>query len=177
MRGPARWSWASFLVVSLACLACRARESEAGGGKESERAAALREASEAIRTLMQTQTAVISRMEATLRAPPDLKAAREAELKKLQDEAASPGTSEARRKQILDVEIPAEKKEGQADGENLKELKRQHDRAVAGRKAMQEKLAELQTQLEQCAGAKAEGQAAPKAEPKAQTGVETKAAP
>ena len=176
MRSLARWSSASFLLVGLACLACRAQE-EGAGGKESERAAALREASGAIQTLMKTQTAEISRMEAILRAPPDLKAAREAELKKLQDEAANPATSEARRKQILEVEIPAEKKESQADGENLKELKRQHDRAVAARKAMQEKVAELQTQLEQCAGAKAEGQAAPKAEPKPQTEAETKAAP
>jgi hypothetical protein len=174
MRSLARWSSASFLLVSLACLACRAQE-EGAGGKESERAAALREASEAIQTLVKTQTAEISRMEVILRAPPDLKAARDAELKKLQDEAASPGTSEARRKQILEVEIPAEKKESQADGENLKKLKEEHERAIAGRKAMQEKLTELETQLKELIPPKksgpAEGEkktevkAAPKAEP------------
>jgi hypothetical protein len=177
MHGPARWSWASFLAVSLACLACRAQE-EGAGGKESERAAALREATQALRTVVQTQTAAISRLEEVLKAPPpDLKALQEAAVKKLQDEAANPNTSEARRRQILEVEIPEEKNEGKANEENLKKLKQQRDRAVADRKAVQDKLAELQTQLDQCADAKAESGAAPKAEPKPQTGAEVKAAP
>jgi hypothetical protein len=150
MRSAARRSLTLLLAASLACLACRAEEGGAGGGAQAEREAALKEASEALRTLVQAQSAEITRMETVLQAPPpDFKAGQDYHIRKLREEAAKPGTSEARRREILEVEIPAEKKETKANEESLKKLEEERERAVAARKATREKMTELETQLKE----------------------------
>ena len=141
MRKASQWALAVFLAAGLAYTACAA---DSAG----ERVAGLRAAADACRTLIQTQTAEIVRIEADIKVVQDLLATRKAELQGLQNEAANT-KDDARRDYLNKVAIPAKQNEIQTIEQKLQALIKLHDQFVADRTTTQNKLTEILAQLGQ----------------------------